>query len=128
MSTNVTVWNECRHEKEDEAVQRVYPESIGGAIVDGLQPYGFRLTSIVVPQWQRGDLLRPIELYFNDALDFSTVNLNTIQIRKLDGTPAVGELLRLQETVVGFRLIGVTEKASRRQQGLGRAEIGRVVR
>ncbi len=43
MSLTVTVWNECRHEKEDEDVQQVYPETIGGCIVDGLAPYGFEL-------------------------------------------------------------------------------------
>lgn len=32
----VTVWNEFRHEREDEAVREVYPEGIHGAIADGL--------------------------------------------------------------------------------------------
>ncbi len=31
---HVTVWNEFRHEKSDEAVQRVYPEGIHQAIAD----------------------------------------------------------------------------------------------
>ena len=44
MSIRVTVWNECRHEKEDEEVQRIYPETIGGAIVDGLNDHDFRVT------------------------------------------------------------------------------------
>jgi len=43
MTIKVTVWNECRHEVEDEDVQRVYPETIGGCIVNGLEPYGFHL-------------------------------------------------------------------------------------
>ena len=41
MSISVTVWNECRHEKEDEVVRRVYPETIGGAIVNGLRQHGY---------------------------------------------------------------------------------------
>ena len=44
MTVNVTIWNECRHEKEDEEVRRIYPETIGGAIADGLDAYGYRLT------------------------------------------------------------------------------------
>ena len=40
----VTVWNECRHEVEDDDVKEVYPETIGGCIVDNLKPYGFDLT------------------------------------------------------------------------------------
>ena len=47
MSIKVTVWNECRHEQEDEEVRRVYPETIGGAIVQGLEKDAerdFRLT------------------------------------------------------------------------------------
>ena len=43
MSIRVTIWNECRHEKEDEAVRRVYPETIGGAIAEGLKDRGFQL-------------------------------------------------------------------------------------
>lgn len=36
MSVRVTVWNEGRHEKQDEAIRKVYPEGIHGAIADFL--------------------------------------------------------------------------------------------
>lgn len=50
----VTVWNECRHEKEDELVREVYPETIGGCLVDGLQPYGFDLSLTTLDDDQQG--------------------------------------------------------------------------
>lgn len=37
----VTIWNECRHEKEDIEVAEVYPETIGGAIQAGLNQFDF---------------------------------------------------------------------------------------
>ena len=33
----VTVWNEFRHEKSDEAVRAVYPKGMHEAIADGLR-------------------------------------------------------------------------------------------
>jgi len=36
----VTVWNEFRHEKQDEAVRKVYPNGIHAAIADGLKKDG----------------------------------------------------------------------------------------
>lgn len=41
MSTpiNVTVWNEYRHEREDEKYARVYPDGIHGAIAAGLREH-----------------------------------------------------------------------------------------
>ena len=32
MKTNVTVWNEFRHEKTDEAVRKVYPDGMHNVI------------------------------------------------------------------------------------------------
>lgn len=40
MQPRVLIWNECRHEKEDQSVAEVYPETIGGAIQNGLQSMG----------------------------------------------------------------------------------------
>ena len=40
MALRVTVWNEYRHEKENEAVARVYPDGIHTAIADGLRQSG----------------------------------------------------------------------------------------
>ena len=36
MAIHVTVWNEFRHEKANEEVQRIYPEGIHRAIADSL--------------------------------------------------------------------------------------------
>jgi len=36
----VTVWNEYRHEREDEKYARIYPEGIHGAIAAGLAEHG----------------------------------------------------------------------------------------
>ena len=61
---------------------------------------GFQLTLITVPagetEWQ---INRPIEFHFNDDVDFSSVNLNSIQIREQDGSPATGEFT-LKEVVL----------------------------
>ena len=40
MALRVTVWNEYRHEKENEAVARIYPDGIHSAIADGLHDAG----------------------------------------------------------------------------------------
>lgn len=37
MTINVTVWNEYRHERENEKIAAVYPEGIHGAIAAGLE-------------------------------------------------------------------------------------------
>ena len=54
MNIRVTVWNECRHEKEDEVVRLVYPETIGGAIADGLKSYGFEPTVKTLDDEEQG--------------------------------------------------------------------------
>ena len=54
MSIDVTVWNEGRHEREDDSVKRIYPETIGGCIVNGLTPYGFNLTLRTLDDDQQG--------------------------------------------------------------------------
>ena len=40
MTIRVTVWNEFRHEREDEAIAAIYPDGIHGAIAGGLQGRG----------------------------------------------------------------------------------------
>ncbi|MCB0112769.1 MAG: ThuA domain-containing protein [Caldilineaceae bacterium] len=37
----VTVWNEFRHERENEFIGGIYPNGIHGAIAEGLQAHGF---------------------------------------------------------------------------------------
>ena len=40
-AVKVTVWNEGRHEKEHEAVAKVYPNGIHAVIAEGLKVHGF---------------------------------------------------------------------------------------
>ncbi len=42
MSLRVTVWNEYRHERENDYVARVYPQGIHQAIAQGLRAHGLR--------------------------------------------------------------------------------------
>ena len=42
---NVTIWNECRHEVEDEEVAEVYPETIGDCIANNLENEDFNIVS-----------------------------------------------------------------------------------
>ncbi len=41
MSTRVTVWNEYRHERENDTVREVYPDGIHAVIADTLENDGF---------------------------------------------------------------------------------------
>ena len=54
MSITVTVWNECRHEKEDPEVQAVYPETIGVCIANNLDLDGFRTTVSTLDDPEQG--------------------------------------------------------------------------
>jgi trehalose utilization protein len=40
VTIEVTIWNEYRHERNDEAIARVYPDGIHGAIAAGLRANG----------------------------------------------------------------------------------------
>ena len=66
MSINVLIWNECRHEKEDVEVAEVYPETIGGALLNGLEGYGFNLTLRTLDDDEQG--LKQEELDTTDVL------------------------------------------------------------
>ena len=48
---NVTIWNEFRHEKEHEAIRKIYPEGIHGAIAQGIaaDDLNIRLASLDEP-------------------------------------------------------------------------------
>lgn len=50
----VLVWNEGRHEKQDEAVGRVYPNGLHGAIADGLREAGFEVRTAVLDEPEHG--------------------------------------------------------------------------
>jgi trehalose utilization protein len=51
---HVTVWNEFRHEKQDEAVRSVYPEGIHVAIADFLKRDGFTAGTATLDQPEHG--------------------------------------------------------------------------
>jgi len=50
----VLVWNEGRHEKQDEDVGRVYPNGLHGAIADGLREAGFEVRTAVLDEPDHG--------------------------------------------------------------------------
>lgn len=47
MSLNIVVWNEYVHEQQHEAVRKLYPNGIHGALADGLRSHGS-------PDWSVG--------------------------------------------------------------------------
>ena len=51
----------------------------------------FQLSQISVDDGEVWQINRPITFTFSVAVDFDTVNLNTIQIQQMNGAPAVGE-------------------------------------
>ncbi|MBP1993937.1 ThuA domain-containing protein [Paenibacillus eucommiae] len=50
----VTIWNENRHEQNDETVARIYPRGMHGAISEGLEPEGFSITLATLDQPEHG--------------------------------------------------------------------------
>jgi trehalose utilization protein len=50
----VTVWNEFRHEKQDEAVRSVYPDGIHEAIATGLRQEGFEVNTATLDEPEHG--------------------------------------------------------------------------
>lgn len=50
----VLVWNEGRHEKENPAVARVYPDGIHNAIADGLRAAGFDARTATLDEPEHG--------------------------------------------------------------------------
>ena len=53
-SIKVTVWNEFRHEKTDEAVTRVYPSGIHEAIAEPLRAAGFDVKTATLDEPEHG--------------------------------------------------------------------------
>ena len=52
---NVTVWNEYRHEREEERFRAVYPEGIHNAIAAGLSPRdGFNVRTATLDEPENG--------------------------------------------------------------------------
>ena len=54
MGIRVTVWNEFRHEKSDDAVKAVYPHGIHNAIADFLRPAGFEVRTATLDEPEHG--------------------------------------------------------------------------
>jgi trehalose utilization protein len=54
-TTRVTVWNEFEHEKENEAVRRIYPDGIHATIARGLSAYpGLTIATATMDQPEHG--------------------------------------------------------------------------
>lgn len=54
MSIKVTVWNEFRHEKEHEAVRKVYPDGIHTVIANALTQHGFDAGTATLDEPEHG--------------------------------------------------------------------------
>lgn len=54
MSIRVTVWNEGRHEQKSEAIRRVYPEGIHGAIAKHLREQGMEVRTATLDEPEHG--------------------------------------------------------------------------
>jgi trehalose utilization protein len=50
----VTIWNEYRHEKNDENVAEIYPEGIHGALATMLEEGGFRVRTATLDEPEHG--------------------------------------------------------------------------
>jgi len=64
---------------------------------------GFRITSINMPKNAVWQLNRPIKITFSEPIDFSSVNLNTINVRRVGGAPSAGEFFLESPQVVVFQ-------------------------
>lgn len=73
----------------------------GGSSSSGGGTNNFKVLTVSVPNNGTWQINRPIEFEFNLDVDFSSVNLNTINITQPNGAPAAGEFsLRDSHTVV----------------------------
>lgn len=93
MTIRVTVWNEYRHEKEDESIAAIYPDGIHGAIAAGLSSRGdfsLRVASLDEPEnGLSDDILADTDVLIwwghkaHAAVEDATVD--RVQARVLDG-------------------------------------------
>ncbi|OTE88542.1 trehalose utilization protein ThuA, partial [Escherichia coli] len=51
---HVTVWNEFRHEKTNETVQKMYPEGIHGQIAKFLEEDDFQVRTATLDEPEHG--------------------------------------------------------------------------
>ena len=77
----------------------------GGGSSSSGEPFGsgFELFSMSVPEDAIWQVNRPIEFKFSRDVDFSTVSLNTIAIRDLNGLPASGAFTLVDSNTVSFQ-------------------------
>ncbi len=50
----LTIWNEYIHERTNPKVASIYPKGIHGALLEGLQPYGFQIRTATLEQSEHG--------------------------------------------------------------------------
>ncbi len=81
------------------------PVACGGSSTSGgpLVGNGFQLISMSVQQAAIWQVNRPIDFVFSSPVEFSSVSLNTISIRDLNGLPASGAFTLLNPTKVRFQ-------------------------
>lgn len=75
----------------------------GSSSNQGVVGNGFQLVSMSVQPGAIWEVNRPIDFVFSKDVDFSTVSLNTISIRDLNGMPASGAFELLESTKVRFQ-------------------------
>jgi len=63
----------------------------------------FALIEVSVPHNGTWQINRPMTFEFTDDVDFSSVNLNTINITQTGGAPASGEFFEIDSVTVGFQ-------------------------
>ena len=54
MTIRVTVWNEFRHERSDEAVRAIYPDGLHAAIAEGLRSGDFEVRTATLDEPEHG--------------------------------------------------------------------------
>lgn len=86
------------------AALSLFPVACGGGSAAGsLVGNGFQLISMSVQESAIWQVNRPIDFEFSAPVDFSSVSLNTIAIRDLNGLPASGAFTLISPTTVRFQ-------------------------
>jgi trehalose utilization protein len=120
----VTVWNEYRHEQEDERFRRVYPDGIHGAIATGLRTHSaFEVRTATLDEPEHG--LSEAVLAETDVLtwwghkahpDVSDDIVDRVQARVLDGMGLI-VLHSGHHSKIFRRLMGTTCNLKWREAG-----------
>ena len=75
----------------------------GGSGGGGSSGGTFRVTNVNLGNNSVWYINRPITIEFNQPINFSTVGLNSINIRKLTGAPAIGEFSLINANTISFQ-------------------------